>query len=388
MQRSVAKTSIDNQSQSPNLGYFLRPDRWGSLASGEAARRYYAWRYFLSSGAPNVISPGLIQFDAKFLDLLNPFSTLLRFDNTPLALKIQGYWNPLSSIATDESQPRLLIVSIDIENCATATFDSHPKKDEKGMPTRQTIYGEDKTKYSISYPEGIGMQHLMTSMSSHLRYEYPALLARIEPTEKMVRRHFWDGVYLSNTPLRELLQAHRDYWHKVKGLTDNIPKLVVYIVDLYPTSERGLPKAPDEIIDRQYDVLFHDKTVYDEKVAHLVTDYVDLSKRMKELATNAIDEVKEKSKKDMLKAELDAILGTKAKSMSRDGKDRFYGTDLLEGKFEVEVYRIERSEDKDKEDTDISGKAFDFSSRSINQLRDEGEKHVLDLIETRQIEWS
>jgi hypothetical protein len=29
-----------------------------------------------------------------------------------------------------------------------------------------------------------------------------------------MNRYFWDGAYLSNTPLRELLQSHRDYWYE------------------------------------------------------------------------------------------------------------------------------------------------------------------------------
>jgi NTE family protein len=35
--------------------------------------------------------------------------------------------------------------------------------------------------------------------------------------EKIGGRGFWDGGILSNTPLRELIQKHRDYWHKDLG---------------------------------------------------------------------------------------------------------------------------------------------------------------------------
>jgi NTE family protein len=64
----------------------------------------------------------------------------------------------------------------------------------------------------------------------------------------------------SNTLLREVLQAHRDYWTKVRRLTEDIPKLKVYIV----TKEEEIPQGFDEITDKQYDVLFHDETKYDE----------------------------------------------------------------------------------------------------------------------------
>ena len=107
----------------------------------------------------------------------------------------------------------------------------------------------------------------MTSMAFHLRHKYPKLEVKQAGETDSKPRPFWDGIYLSNTPLRELLQAHRDYWFKVRGRIDDIPKLKVYNVDLYPTAEKGTPEGFDEINDIQYDVLFHNKTRYDERVA-------------------------------------------------------------------------------------------------------------------------
>ena len=51
-------------------------------------------------------------------------------------------------------------------------------------------------------------------MSPHLRYQYPKFKAYSEREKRHIDRYFWDGAYLSNTPLRELLQAHRDYWYE------------------------------------------------------------------------------------------------------------------------------------------------------------------------------
>ena len=111
----------------------------------------------------------------------------------------------------------------------------------------------------------------MTSMAFHLRHKYPKLEVKQAGETDSKPRPFWDGIYLSNTPLRELLQAHRDYWFKVRGRIDDIPKLKVYNVDLYPTAEKGTPEGFDEINDIQYDVLFHNKTRYDERVANIVS---------------------------------------------------------------------------------------------------------------------
>jgi NTE family protein len=375
------------------LGYFMWPDNLGPVALHEAARRYYSWRYFLQTGISNVITPSIPQLDFKFFDLFNTASILYRFDNEPLKRTISKYWSPdAPPISTGEEseskqQTRLLLVSVDLQNCATATFDSYKKeKDVDGKPIHRTVYGEDKIKYTIDYPRGVGMEHLMTSMSSHLKYKYPELSARSEENGSNSTnngqpepRHFWDGIYLSNTPLRELLQAHRDYWFGVRGMKDNIPKLKVYIIDLYPTVEKGIPEGFDEINDRQYDVLFHDRTRYDEKVAHIISDYINMSKQL----VNAINTVSNPSEKKKLQQELKRILGTTAKSTSRGGKERHYG-DLLEGHFDVEVFRIERSED---DETDIFGKAFDFSYRTIDQLRQQGEQDALRQIEEERIKW-
>jgi NTE family protein len=266
----------------------------------------------------------------------------------------------------------LLLVSVDIQNGTSCTFDSYEKgNDEDGDAICRTVYEEDKTKYTVEYPEGIGMKHLNTSMAFHLRHKYPDLEVKKADDANSNPKPFWDGIYLSNTPLRELLQAYRDYWVKVRNLPDNIPKLKVYIVDLYPTAEKGTPEGFDEINDRQYDILFHDKTKYDQKVAHMVTDYVNMGKRMSKLLRDAINTIEDPNKKKILKKEFEDLLGSEeTESKTRDGKKRKY-SDLLKGHFEVEVFRIERSEDHE---TDIYGKAFDFSRKTIDQLRFEGEE--------------
>lgn len=334
--------------------YFFWPDNFGPSASGEAARRYYSVWYFSRAGTPKVLSSSIAQPDLKFYDQSSPF--FFRFDNAPLAAAMEKYWDWRNSpikTSLEAGQPRLLLVSVDLQDSSTATFDSYSKKTE---------YGDDKVVHAIEY-DGIGMQHLMTSMSSHLKYKYPTLQASTNGNGK-AERHFWDGVYLSNTPLRELLQAHRNYWFKARGIKDNIPDLEIYIIDLYPTMEKGVPQAADEIQDRQFDILFHDKTKYDEKVARMVSDYIDMSRDLVSLA----------KKKGATQADIDSILDKKARSMSRSGINRQY-RDLLDGRFEIsKLVRIERSEDMGD---DIVGKAFDFSTKTINQLRDQGHADAL-----------
>ena len=78
-------------------------------------------------------------------------------------------------------------------------------------------------------------------------------------------RIFMDGYYLSNTPLREVIHSHRDYWYKVREQKVNAPPLRVFIGDLYPTIEQGRPEDLDSINNRVQNVLFHDKSKYDRE---------------------------------------------------------------------------------------------------------------------------
>ena len=42
---------------------------------------------------------------------------------------------------------------------------------------------------------------------------------------------------MSNTPLTQLVRLHRQYWLKVKGLRDTVPKLEIGIVNVHPVKE-------------------------------------------------------------------------------------------------------------------------------------------------------
>jgi NTE family protein len=366
--------------------YFFWPDNFGPFASEEATRRYRSWNLFAFApfGTPNVLSPAIFQPDLAYF---NPLNFLIRYSNTPLVETIRKYWdfdnNPIKT-EYDKDEPRLLFVAVDIMDSTTATFDSYQKKDGS-WNTEYVHANPDGTteRHQIKYNDGLTMDHLLTSMSSHLRHRPPSLSAtttisagdRVQSV-KQETRYFWDGFYLSNTPLREVLQAHRDYWHKGKGkgqVADKpadsqsnvtVPNLEVYIVNLYPTLEKeDYPKDPDGINNRVNDVLYHDKTEYDEKVASIVTDYVDLADA---LAKIAIDNARDSA---AVHAKITRLKAGNTKSTKRDGEPRYF-RDLLDGRFDIEkVVRIEMSADARN---DIYGKAFEFSTETIENLINKG----------------
>jgi NTE family protein len=210
--------------------YFLWPDSWGPLASEEAARRYWTWYTysFGFQGIPGVLTRAIYQPDYKFV--WNPLNFLIRYGNSPIVDTIKEFWNfDEDRIRTTEGQPRLMMVSVDIRDGMTATFDSYPKEDGE----LKTLYEHKlpdgkRERHIIQYNSGLGIEHLLTSMSSALRYAPPSLDAVTETimrqgnneggrpgkkkeeiilSSKKEQRFFWDGFYLSNTPLREVLQA-------------------------------------------------------------------------------------------------------------------------------------------------------------------------------------
>lgn len=376
-----------------NKAYYMWPDNYGPAASGEAARKYYSYLFAtLGLGIPGVLRSGMPQGAA--MKFLNPFADIFwRFDNTPLSETLRNYYwiknhdsmtttttssSSLSAetsagIQTTEGEPRLLLVAVDIQDLTTAvTFDSYPKKDGR----HYSEYGrEDKKANVIRYDSGVTINHLSASMSGSQRYEYPFEEVEVEGEDgKKELRYFWDGAYLSNTPLRQVLHYHRDYWlnerKKEEEEEELVPDLEVYIVNLYPSIEHGIPHEPDSIQDRETDISFHDRTVYDLKVAKMTTDYIDLAKQLCAIVDDKdLSKVLSKGAKKIFKRKVEDIMKKRTKmSNKRSGKERT-NEELLQGRFDVTraVY-VEREDDKDT----IYGKAFDFSYSTIHNLFQKG----------------
>ena len=145
------------------------------------------------------------------------------------------------------------------------------------------------------------VEHILASASVPEHYDYTLVPKEYDYTkteeDKLVDidnynlenySRFWDGGVLSNTPLRELIQSHKDYWKSEENKTDKytIPKLEVYIIDIWPSVDEyhSVPSDLDGIRDRKNDLTYQDVTPYDEKVANMISDYYNLSSLLMELA--------------------------------------------------------------------------------------------------------
>jgi NTE family protein len=372
------------------------------IATGEAARRYYSAKEFIINGAPNVFSPRLPpKIDYKFFDNFIVPNTWYRYDNSRLKETInRSIKFPIGTSKLNE-EPRLLAISVDVEEGETVTFDSYVK--DKETNTRISEYGDyepadnngkKKGTYErmIKYDKGIMAEHIMASASVPEHYDYTLVPKEYDYTmteeEKSIDiqgndlkkySRFWDGGVLSNTPLRELIQSHQDYWTLVEKKRNgssnaSIPNLEVYIVDVWPSlNNYPVPSDLDGIRDRKNDLTYQDKTPYDEKVANIVSDYYNLTKDLIHLA-----------KEKHAEKELAAILEKPSKSSHRDGKQRHY-SDLLDNRFDItKVIRIERSVDRN----DIANKWCDFSLVTISNLFNQGIEDTLKTLAREEVKIS
>ena len=352
--------------------------RTATAASQEAARRYYSVIKLLLNQVRNNMyyQCNPIIDDKRFFDK-NILAKWVLHSAKPLQDSIQEYAKfPIATEFHDKAQgqrqPRLLVFSVDVAEGVTVAFDSYPKAD-----------GSRKSEYCnhvINYNDGITIDHLMASNTLPEFYHY-ARVPTIEQEVGDIRctidkskdnnvRYFWDGGLLSNTPLRELLDAHQQYWNEVEN-KDKIPDLDVYIVNVHPSKIdiHMLPEHYDGVKDRKNDIIFGDRTShYDEKMAHLIADYANLGTQMKGLAYEAISQVNDEKKKHELEERFETILATKTTNKDSKAHPGRYD-DLTRFAFNLTIaMRIERTNYINS----IVGKTGDLTLETINKLIEEG----------------
>ena len=154
--------------------------------------------------------------------------------------KVNNYNNTIKN--TDEKRtmtPRLIVTSTDIQRSESVTFDSkHMKIDADhivacaGFP----FYG-----IAWTYKDG---------------------------------KYLWDGSLLSNTPLREVIDASPKYDKKV------------YIVNLFPRYQEDLPQNILDSWHRARDIIHTDKTDHNIRMSKVISRYLSLMRQMHDLLNN------------------------------------------------------------------------------------------------------
>jgi len=366
------------------------------IATGEAARRYYSAKEFILSGAPNVFSPNPSPIvDSKFFDNFIVPNIWYQYDNSRLRRSLNEAIGFPIGTSHEKKEPRLLAIAVDVEEGETVTFDSYGK--DKGTNTRKSEYGEytsdvdgknGKYEHTIKYDQGIMVEHILASASVPEHYDYTLVPKEYDYTkteeEKLVDienynpenySRFWDGGVLSNTPLRELITSHQDYWKSVENtketdIESTIPDLEVYIIDVWPSVEDyPVPLDLDGIRDLKNDLTYQDKTPYDVKVATIVSDYYNLTKELLKLTEES----------NIPKEKVYNILKKTGKSLHRNGEPREYRS-LLKDRFDItKVIRIERTADTN----DIANKWCDFSVGTVSKLFEQGMDDALKTLQKK-----
>jgi NTE family protein len=334
-------------------------------ASDEARRKYYSDKEYLTHGTPRVCTPPLIKGpDNKFGDQKDNLWFYHKSD--PIEHTIVRYSidrnqsNKKMKIATsmEKGQPRLLVISVDVAKGKTETFDSYHKESED-------------PKNSLYEGDGITIDHIMASGTLPIFYEFRKLG---EP-----QRQFCDGGLLSNTPFRELLQAHKDYWLRIINTDkDKIPDLEVYIVNVHP--HKGTTIQDDDIDgikDRINDITFFDRNShYDENVVNIITDYIEIIDSLKYFAKKYMGEDFE-----VFQKEVETFLQTTEAKSKSDIDDKRKYKDLLNCGFKLtNVVRIENTSPYDES---IFGKIGDYTSKTIKDLIKRGEDDAVEAVKPK-----
>ncbi len=328
-----------------------------SNASEESRRKYYSVKEFLIHGTPRVCTPPSFSgYDTKFGDQVNniwPHHSSKPLEETIVKFSEDKNGGKKMRIITsmDKNQPRLLVVAVNVAKGKTVTFDSYRRKEDKN----------DDEPYD---GDGITIDHVMASGSLPIFYDF-RLLGGIQ---------FCDGGLLSNTPFRELLQAHQDYWLKViDGDNQKIPDLEVYIINVHPPHGNFINDNDlDGAKDRINDITYSDRnSKYDETITYQKSDYLEIIKGIKTIA-----KIHLKDKFDIFENDLKKFLETTTAASQlnvQNGKRTL--KDLLNGSFNLT--KVVRIENTSSYSDSISFKGADFSSKTIRELIEKGKKDAL-----------
>ena len=151
----------------------------------------------------------------------------MEYDFTPLRNYLTKFVDFPIKTSPEVGQPRLLLTSVDIQDFTSpVVFDSYEKLHDAHVKRNESVdrkeeeknnsdhdgkwyseYGNPENRHIVFY-DGIGADQVLASALGKYAIDHP----HIEDINTGTIRQLWDGGYLSNTPLRELLTAHRNYW--------------------------------------------------------------------------------------------------------------------------------------------------------------------------------
>ena len=173
-----------------------------------------------------------------------PWKWTYLYDHSPLLRTLEKYidYSKIQSNAKFNS-PRLIITAVNVLTAEPLTFDSSKMQ--------------------------ITPRHLLAT-SGYPLYSFPW----VEVEEGV---YAWDGSLLSNTPLREVIDA------------SPIIDKHIFLVENYPKTIDHLPQNLSEVFHRARDIIFSDKTLHNVKMAKVITQYLSYIEELYDIFQENVD---------------------------------------------------------------------------------------------------
>jgi NTE family protein len=288
---------------------------WLELAEGvtlpglsDEIRPYFASMYSTIFGNPKIFFPKWL---TPSPDYFLPLTWQYLYDITPLKKTLNEYAD--FKKLREPGKPRLIITTTDIQNAKPSVFDS---------------------KY-----DNIDAEHVLASGG------YP--FYGISWTQKS-GKYLWDGTLLSNTPLREVIDASPKHYKKV------------YVVDLFPSNQPEIPKNMFEVWHRARDIMHTDKTEHNVRMSKIINRYLTLIRDMYEIINTA--KIDENAKTKLAKIE-----------------QEYHKLACERGTIIKEIIRIKRHEH-----SHFLFEDADFSISTIKELIERGERDTKNTLALNQ----
>jgi NTE family protein len=285
------------------------PQRFSSAYFTDESRAILASMYSAIYGNPKAFLPIWITsgFFFNYLQPFRPFPYPL-FDIAPLKKTLSRYVD--FTDLRNPDRPRLIVTSTDIQTSEPVIFDS-----------KHVNIDADHVIASAGFP-----------------------FYGIEWTQKD-GRYLWDGALLSNTPLREVIDA------------SPIMDKIVYLVNIFPHYQKDLPQDMFEAWHRAKDIIYTDKTDNNVRLSKIISRHLSLLKEMHDLLmiTSNVN-LKEKGVDAKLKERFDKMEREYNKLASKRGA-------IIK-----KIVRIERPEK-----TQFLFEDADFSVATVKKLISQGE---------------
>lgn len=257
-------------------------------------------------GNPNVVDP--------IYGIPNPWTFAMTkpyvYNNLPLKKTLSKFVD--FKKLNKNSSSRLIVSSVDIQKGTSVIFDNKKEK--------------------------IDVDHIIASSG----YPFYGISWTIKE-----HKYLWDGSLLSNTPLREAIDASPTCDKKI------------YIVSLFPRKQKDLPKNMSESWHRARDIMHSDKTEHNVRMSKVISRYLALLKKMHGILENSQLTPQNKAKLKEIQEEYDKLASQR-------------------GAIIQEIIRIER-----KEDSHFLLEDADFSQSKIKHLIKQGETDAERALSTR-----